>query len=320
MPMSTKKEGRHFIASRFVLKLDGDDGEVGTLQSVEGAAFKSAGVADEKIGKEGLVTRFSGRPQFEDVTIQVGMAVSKRFWQWLDASLKYNPIRKDGSILALDFDNKIRWERKFTGALITEIGFPALDGSSKDAAYLTVKFAVEHLEEVSSKQQKERAEQESKGEWEKQRLWLASNFTMKIDTFPDVNALTSKVDGFTIKQAIIDCPTGGFLETTKEPGRVDFPNLSVTIMQQDSGPWMDWYEKFVRHGDYGSNNEKTGHITYLARDVDKMKPLMTLDIFGMGITAISALKYDAKQEQVQKLKVDMYCESMSITPYDRGVV
>ena len=319
MSVSTRKEGPHFIASRFVLKLDGD-GEVGTLQSVEGGAFKSAGIADEKVGKEGLVTRFPGRPQFEDITIQVGMTMSKRFWDWLDASMKYTPIRKDGAIIALDFDNKVRWERKFSGALITEIGFPALDGASKEAAYLTVKFAIESIKEVPADRRSYPAEQENVDEWKKQRQWLASNFTLKIDGLSSGEKLTAKVEAFTIKQAVIDCPTGGFLETTKEPGRIDFPNLSVTILQQDSKPWMEWYEKFVREAHYNSENEKTGHITYLARDVDQGQPLMTLDIFGLGITAISPVKYDAKQEQVQRVKVDLYCESMSLQPFERGVV
>jgi len=321
--MKTNKENRNFLASRFVLTFDGD-GEMGTLQTVEGGAFKSAGVLDEKVGMEGLVTRHPGRPQYEDITIQVGMAMAKRFWNWLDASLRYQPERKDGSIIALDFDNKVRWERKFKGALITEIGFPALDGGSTEAAYLTVKFAVEELREERPPSNEGgrvyNADQETKDEWTKQQNWLCSNFTLRIDNFGTVNHITSKIEAFAVKQAVIDCPVGKYLETTKEPGRIEFPNLSVTVNLADSRQWMEWYQEFVRKGNYEASNEKTGHITYLARDVNVQRPLLTLDLFGLGITSISAVKYDAKQQQVQKVKIDMYMESMGLTPYDRGVV
>ena len=47
--------------------------------------------------------------------------------------------------MALDYDNNQRWRRTFTGALITEVTFPALDGAAKEPAYLTVKFAVESM-------------------------------------------------------------------------------------------------------------------------------------------------------------------------------
>jgi hypothetical protein len=42
-----------------------------------------------------------------------------------------------------DFDLRVRQRREFTNALITEVGFPALDAASKDAAHLTVRIKPE---------------------------------------------------------------------------------------------------------------------------------------------------------------------------------
>ena len=46
----------------------------------------------------------------------------------------------------LDFDRKERERATFTDAVVTEIGFPALDAASKDAFVLTVRIAPERVE------------------------------------------------------------------------------------------------------------------------------------------------------------------------------
>src|SRR6185369_16902027 len=180
---ATSKLSRPYISSRFVLELDDGGGPpqfVGTLQSIEGGAFKSD-VVEEKVGSQSGVMKYSGHPKFDEVTIQVGMAMAPRFWKWISKSFSYEAERHDGALVALDFVNCERWRRNFQGALIKEVTFPALDGAAKDPAYLTVKFVVEGLkEDTSGLGKKHKAEQEAPGpsvtktEWEQQRLWLPS--------------------------------------------------------------------------------------------------------------------------------------------------
>lgn len=311
--IGTTSSTRAYISNRFVLELDdGGMKYMGTLQSVDGGGLKSDAV-EEKVGKDGHTSRHPGRPKYDDVTIQVGMAMAPRFWKWIKASFNYEPLRYDGAIIALDYDNNERWRRTFKGALISEVQFPQLDGAAKEPAYLTVKFAVESVsEEQKGKGGKYKPEEQSQGEWDKQRLWLPSNFAFKIDQFPQDSLTHAKVDGFTVKQNIITTPVGGFLVADKEPGRVEFPNLSVTVLQRDAQPWTDWYNKYVRDGHYEREQEKTGHVMYLGRDLDQGKPLLTLDIYGMGILAVTPVKHDAKQDGMQKVKIDLFCESMDI--------
>lgn len=310
------KLSRPYVSSRFVLELD-DGNCVGTLQNIEGGAFKSE-VVEEKVGREGLASRYPGRPKYEDVSVQVGMSMAPKFWKWIKASFNYEAERKTGSLVALDYDNRERWRRDFEGALISEVGFPSLDGAAKEPAYLTVKFAVERLKEVKTKRDKYPAEQQSNNEWTKQILWLPSMFTFKIDDFNQEKMINNaKIDAFSVKQSVIDCPVGGFLETTKEPGRVEFPKLAVTVLQHDAHEWMDWYRGMVVQGNHAAKQEKTGHITFLSRD---KKPLLTLHLQGIGITGVSPVKHDTKQEQMQKLKIDLYCESIDIEPAKEGTV
>ena len=77
---TTSKLSRPYISSRFVLELDDGGGSqnVGTLQSIEGGSFKSD-VVDEKVGNQAIVMKYSGRPKFDEVTVQIGMAMAPRF-------------------------------------------------------------------------------------------------------------------------------------------------------------------------------------------------------------------------------------------------
>jgi phage tail-like protein len=305
-----QKTSRTYISDRFVLELDGQ--YVGTLQSIEGGTLKSAGVVEEKIGKESLVTRYPGRPQYDDITIQVGMTMAPRFWEWLSKSFNYEAEKKDGAIVALDYDNHERWRRDFYGALIAEVGFPALDGAAKEPAYLTVKIAVEKID-VKKSSGKHAGEQDPKNEWEKQRLWLPSNFSFKVDKFGAGKKLpNAKVEAFTVKQNVITVPVGKELIAKKEPGRVEFPQLSVTVMERDADQWLKWYQEFVRDGEHTPGNESNGHIEYLKRDTNAQ--LLVLDIYSMGILEVSPVKHDSKQAQIQKLKISLYCERMELKP------
>ena len=282
---ATSKLQRPYISSRFLLELDDGSGPpqfVGTLQSIEGGSFKSD-VIEEKVGSQALVMKYPGRPKFDEITIQVGMSMAPRFWKWISKSFCYEAVRHQGALVALDFDNCERWRRSFSGALIKEVTFPALDGAAKDPAYMTIKFVVEELKEESAHSGKKHdAEREAKGEWERQRLWLPSMFTFKVDGLTKDHSETCKIDSFTVKQEVIDVPVGGRLVNNKEPGRVDFPNLSVTILQRDADPWMKWWDDFVRMGNHEQSKQKNGHISFLKRCAQGPgpqagEPLLTLE-------------------------------------------
>lgn len=305
-----QKSQRTYISDRFVLELDGQ--YVGTLQSIEGGTLKSAGVVEEKVGARSLVTRYPGRPQYDDVTIQVGMTMAPRFWQWIQKSFNYDAEKKNGAIIALDYDNNERWRRDFYGALIAEVGFPALDGAAKEPAYLTVKIAVEKID-IKKSSGKQQAEADPNNEWEKQRLWLPSNFSFKVDKFgTGKKQPNAKIEAFAVKQNIITVPVGKELIATKEPGRIEFPQIAVTVMERDAQNWLKWYEEFVRDGNHEPGKESDGHIEYLKRDTST--PLVILDIYSMGILEVSPVKHDSKQAQIQKLKISLYCERMELKP------
>jgi hypothetical protein len=93
----------------------------------------------------------------------------------------------------------------------------------------------------------------------------------------------------------------------------------VTILQRDADPWMRWWDDFVRAGNHQHSKEKNGHISFLTREAGNRgiltgNPLVTLNIFGMGILGVSPVKHDSKKADLQKVKLDLYCESMELKP------
>jgi hypothetical protein len=58
---------------------------------------------------------------------------------WIQATLKPNDAYRNGKIAPLQFEVKVRSEKAFYEALLTEVGMPEGDASSKAPAALDLK-------------------------------------------------------------------------------------------------------------------------------------------------------------------------------------
>lgn len=297
------KNQRAFISGRFVLEIDGT--QAGLVVSMDGGHFKSEPIG-EKVGAEGLETRYPGRQKWEDITIQVGTTMSPGFWNWVKRSVDNNYERRNGALVAYDFDGKERSRRSFYDALIAEVQFPALDAKAKTPAFITVKISAEHMEWKEG-----RGEGATPPAVNKQKLWVPSNFRFTIDGMPDMQWV-QKVDQMTVKQNIIENPIGKEAYARKEIGRLEYPNFSFYVPETYAKPWMGWWQRFVADGSHEHGDEKHGSVEYLSQDL--AKTLMTIEFLGLGITGVSFDKHDAHSDQIRMVKVDCYCESMTFRP------
>ena len=152
------------------------------------------------------------------------------FYAWISDTLQQKNLHRDITILTLDNSNRIRRRSDFIEAFITEITFPKNDGSSKDPCYLTVKFSPEYTRHKKGDGSKAKAQIGPA-----RKRWIASNFRLQIDGLDckKVNA----IDGFTIKQKIQEDAIGERRESVRVPGRLDFPNLQVTLTR-DRGRYL----------------------------------------------------------------------------------
>jgi phage tail-like protein len=305
--LSSPKKKRAYIAGRFSLELDGADTDV-FVASVDGGNFKSEAIG-EQVGGENLVTRYPGRQKFEDITLQVGTTRGKTFWEWVKHSIDGNPSRRNGAIVTRDNDHFVRARRTFIDALISEVQFPELDAKAKGPKLITVKIAPEQLRYEEKIEPPPERQEQKKDLHEPQKMAVPANFSLTVEGMDrEVTRQVVKIDAFSVKQNIIDNPVGGMLYARREAGRLEFPTLSVQVPQTYAKPWMDWWQEFVGRGNHVQKNERTAAISYL--DSTLGKTLLTLHLYGVGITGVSFDKHEGGSDSIRTAKVDLYVESI----------
>jgi phage tail-like protein len=286
---------------RFALQLDGVT--CGFVHAVSGGGI-TADVVTAPARGAGFDEKHLGPVRYEEIAVQLDLSCDARLYDWIAATLKRSFSRKNGSIVTTDAAGKAVSEQEFVRGLVSEVGFPALDGSSKEAAYLTVKIAPEltRLKKGSGKPLKA-------APGLKPKLWQASKFKLEIDGLETKRV--SKVDPLTIRQSSVRDTVGDTRRTVKEPGNVEFPNLRVTFPQIDADTWTAWFEDFVVKGNNGSSQERGGTLTFLTADAKTR--LGALSFFKLGIFRLEPEARQAGSDAVARLVADLYCERMELT-------
>jgi hypothetical protein len=306
----TGSRNESYPAGRFALELDQRD-PVGWVTHLDRGGFKGEMITNY-VGSGGgeapLPGRFQGKPKFEEITLGIGMARSPSFWNWIKASFDNRPERRSGALVGYDFNSNERSRRTFKEALLSEITFPTLDASSTKPANITVKICPEELEYQKGDGHKLQPSQ-ALNEGEKQKLWLEQNFTFVLDRFAGDDTLKhSKIESFTVKQGIMEQCIGNCLTSRRIPGRLELPQLQVTLPEPRLEDWMQWYEECLHHGQY-DKGESTGAIVYKASD---LSDLMTIHLDGVGLTNLDVENYEAGKLQMARIRATLYVERMSL--------
>jgi hypothetical protein len=268
---------RSYSAGLFLLSLDG---EVAVLKDVDVDTIKG-----------------------EVVTINIGMSMGKGVYEWIKASLDETHLRKNGYVVAADYNYKAKSYRHFRDALITEITIPALDGSSKDTSFFTIKFAPEEISYQAGD------DADIKGVVNtKQKKWLTSNFRLRLGDLPC--GRVSKIDSFTIKQGTTQDHVGEQRISTKEPTKLEFPNLKVTFSASDVKPWATFFDDFVIKGNNGQDAELSGAIEFL--DPSLKEVLGSVDLFQVGIFSLAEDKGEANKDSIKRWTAELYVKRMML--------
>ncbi len=280
-----------------VLDLTLDGMPAGLLFSAEGGQATSD-VVVEKVGSDHIQKKHIANVKYEDIAVQCGTGMSKAFYNWIKASFDNKFERHSGSVRALNNRGE-GTALDFTNALLTEIGMPALDAASKDAAKMTLKFKPEttRMKATTGFSQGAKA----------QKQWLPSNFRLEIDGIDCTKV--NKIDAITVKQAFVEDPVGGLRDVTREPAYLEIPNLRVELPLGSGDTWFQWLEDFVVKGNNGDDKERGGSLTYLAPD--NTSPLFVLTFKHLGIFKVAPDKMEAGAEGIRRVKAEMYCEQMT---------
>ena len=290
---------RTFVAGTSALELDGQF--IDSLKSAEGG-FPKAEVILEPTGPNQFVKKRIGQPKYQDIAIQCNPAMPKPLFDWIAATLAMTYVRKNGAIITADYNRVEQSRLQFNNALITEFGIPTCDAASKEPAYLTVKFAPEVTTPLAGK-----------GSvlpivGAKQRSLLPSNFRL---TIPGLDcSKVSKIEALTIKQATVQSTVGQMRDYQKEPGKLEYPNLVISLAEASAGTFYAWFQDMVIKGNAGENNEKAGTLEFL--DPTMQSSLLTIYFNHLGIFGFTP--EPASADTIKRVKVEMYCEQITLMP------
>lgn len=302
---------RSYVSGNYILTMDGTN--TGYLKSAAGGNIY-AEVVNEAPGPDYFVRKHIGQPKYEDVALQVGFGMAKPVYDWISASWKQNYQRKNGSVVATDYTLQPVSERQFFNALLTEVTIPACDAASKEPAYLTLKLQPEYTRLIRGSAIKTPAAAPAPAQ---QKLWLPANFRLEIAGL--ATAKVTKIDSFTVKQTVVQQAVGEVRDAQREPGKLEFPNLVITLPESEVQSWEAWFEDFVVKGNNEQTKEKSGTLAFLS--ADRQTVLATIRFFNMGIVSIVPDEAEANADQIRRVQVELYVERMEFvypTPAKAG--
>ena len=300
IPKPALAADRSFVAGKFALELD----EVfqGIVLSTDGGDAY-ADVIDEPPGVGGVIHKHIGQPEYEDIRIALDMNMESATYDWIKHCMDHSPERKNGAIIAADFNYKELSRLSFSEALITEIAFPALDAASKDPAKMTLKFAPESTRRLKGSGATLKANTR-KG----QKTWLVSNFRISIDGLEAACTKVNKIEALVVKQKFLVNSDGEVRDIGREPAKLEIPNLTLTVPESAAQEWIDWADDFIIKGNNGDDKERNGTLDFLSPNLAAV--LGRLSFSHLGIFKCTPEKSESNSDSIRRFKVEMYCEEM----------
>jgi hypothetical protein len=292
-----------YTAGHFELSIDGAKTSA-YLKSLDGG-YMAHSLVSESIGSENKPIRHAAVGDVDPVSFEIGMSGAGSVLQWIQDSWNKNYQQRSGQINHANFNMEKVFEHEFTDALITETTFPTLDGASKEAAYLKVKFQPRAV--ASRKASGAKLTPVGGG---KQKAWTCSAFRFSIDGLDDA-IYVNKIDSFTIKQGIKKMQVGkhrGIVDMA--PTKIEWPTLSCTISLEKADGILDWYEQYVVNGKKDPDAQKQGSIEFLTPD--RSKTLFRITLWNMGILKAGIQQSTANADQIKRVKFEVYVSEMQL--------
>jgi len=292
MPVVNAQQG--FGVSRSALEVGGRF--AGFLNSVEGGSAYSD-VVEDKVGVDNIVHKHIAGVKYDNITITCGTGMTAAVYGAIKEMCNGNTFRFDSAIQSLDFDGNIVSLLQIMQGTLTEVGFPALDASSKDAARLTVKITPESTRRKMGSGKLQVATKPAE-------KWLCSNFRL---TIPGLDCKTVyKIGALTIKQQVTAATVGQQRISQQQPSVLEVPNLVVTLAESHAQSFYDWHEDFVINGHNGADKLKQATLELLTPDLKEA--LFTLTFHDLGIFRLDTANPEAGGENIRRVKAQMYCD------------
>lgn len=274
-----------------------DEAPAGALLEAEGGSAFTDVIEQEVAGS--LVSKnIPGRLKWGVITLKHGItSMEKPYFDWIAGTIAGKPVAMSGSIAGASEDFTIVNRTDFFNALITEVGFPALDAASKDAAKMTIKFQPEFTKSAAAGGKATRFN--FTNGWPSKVSIGSFKLTINgLDT-----SLVTKIDTINIKMNYASDEDKG----SPRLASVDIPNMKITVAESQSKGFFSWHQDFVIKGNNSSENEKTGSLSFLSQDLKT--EFFRLDLSGLGIFALDPDPLTLTNS-VRHVTAQLYCDKM----------
>jgi hypothetical protein len=299
MPVAGPQRG--YAGARYLLEFGG--ATAGDLYWVQGGDAL-CDVVVEKVGPAApWRNKHIAGVRWSDLVLTTGIGMSRSFYDAVEDLPNGTATRYDGAVVVADFNYSVVERREFKQALLTGVGFPALDAASKEAAHLTVTFSPERVERGKGSG---KAPGGSVGS--KQKQWVASRFRV---TMPGLDcSRVSRVSAVTITSQVVASAVGELRDYATEPAWLELSDLVLTVDASHAETFRQWHEDFVIKGNNGQDKEKTATIEYLSATGTDV--LATVELSGVGIYKLADEDAAAGSESIRRVVASMYCERASL--------
>jgi hypothetical protein len=291
---------RSATSGRFVLDIDGQ--RAAFLKKFDGLHYEGD-VAQHDHGPLNMQTKNIANYKYGPGKATIGLAMGKAMYTWIRQSFHRDYATKDGAFIAADFNYKETHRVDFYGALITSVGVPKLDGSSKEAGYLEVEFEAENV-----LHRKGTGTPISGDYGVKEKAWLPSCFSFELAGLEDACKRVATIDAFTWKQSVVADQIGAQRVYTKHPAKVTVPDLKLSISAADSEPWRAWAEDWFVRGKHLAPDHKDGAIRFLGPDMKQ--EIGRIELKTCGLKKFADEPHEANSEKIKRIAVELYVEEM----------
>lgn len=291
-----------------LLEVDGTSS--GYVGSVEGGW----GIADviEEPSPTGIKKR-PGPPRWDELELRLALPVARPVFEWIAAAWRREVQAKDLLVTTVDGEGNVLRRREFRNALLTATTISGMEPHIGPGplplggpGLATLRLLPQHT-----------------------RTTLPGG-TVSPPSHQDPVLLHHRlelsgldcrqvmVEEFTVQQAfgsvIADRPG---LRVWREPGRLSFPNLTITVAEASAGDWQRWFENFVLQGYNNDTREKTGTLTLLnLREQEQAR----IGLFNVGIFQLigptvwlNRSKQTGQLEHATRVVARLYSERMEFT-------
>ena len=296
---------RPSTAGRFRLDIDG--AAVTLLKQFSGLGAE-ADIAQSDTGPDCPPKKHVVNVKWTPGRAKVGIAMGKGLYGWLKAALGGgDSSARNGVFKVADFDNKVKWLRTFSNALITEFTVPKLDGASKDAGYFDVAFEAEHVSWEAGT-----GEDIGVKIIPKTAAWLSANFKVTIGDLPCARVVS--VDAFTWRCALASRDGIGDAHGAGMPqsATASVPDIKLSISSADYAAWADAAKKWFFEGANLEANEMKGRISLLSPTLKDADELGSIDLFNVGFKSFAHEDATFNSEQIPRFTVVLYVEKMML--------